>query len=49
MSNKRSNFSSMAEETHLHHLMIDKREIFVHGSYAPDDGDRVSIGEWLIL
>ena len=39
MNSKRSNFSSMAEETHLHHLMIDKREIFVHGNYSQEEGD----------
>jgi ATP-dependent protease ClpP protease subunit len=30
---------SMAEEAHSHNLIIDTREIFLHGSYAPDEGD----------
>ena len=39
MNTKRSGFSSMAEEAHLHNLIIDKREIFLHGNYSPDEGD----------
>lgn len=39
MNNKRSSFSSMVEEAHSHGIIIDKREIFIHGSYSPDDGD----------
>lgn len=40
-NSKRSNFSSMAEEVHILNLMIEKREIFVHGNYSPpeEEGD----------
>lgn len=31
--------SEMSAEAHAHNLIIEKREIFVHGSYGPDDGD----------
>ena len=37
MSSKRSSFSSMSEEAHSHNLIIDKREIFVHGSYSQEE------------
>ena len=36
MNNKNS---EMSAEAHAHNLIIEKREIFVHGSYGPDDGD----------
>ena len=41
MSNsKRTTFSSMAEEAHVLNLMIDRRELFVHGNYSsPEEGD----------
>ena len=39
MNNKRSTFSSMAEEAHSHNLIIDKREIFAHGSYSQEESD----------
>ena len=35
----RSSLASMCEEAHCHSLIIDKREIFIQGSYLPDDGD----------
>ena len=35
----KSNFTSMCEEAHCHSLIISKREIFIHGSHLPDDGD----------
>ena len=31
--------SEMSAEAHAQNLIIEKREIFVHGSYIPDDGD----------
>jgi len=31
--------SSMIEDAHSYNLMVDRREIFVHGSYSPEDGD----------
>ena len=41
MTNSKSNFSSMAEEAHVLNLMIERREIFVHGNYSPpeEEGD----------
>jgi len=39
MSDRKSILSSMAEEAHSYNLIVDKREIFVHGNYGQDEAD----------
>ena len=39
MIRDKDNLSSIVENAQIHSLIVESREIFVHGSYGPDDGD----------